>query len=316
LNLDDYDSLDQSAYGPFQKTTSNNVTLSDIAPYVSLDGSSFKYLHYDLGWRRDEIQFNNVDLSTPANSYKSGVGFNSPKATISFLPADRPFLPAVALSFGQAFYTNDPRIGTGTQRGTPVSREHAYQLVVSQTLFGTDFRVTLGHLTTEASLAKIDPDTGLQQDQGPGRNNFITLSARRYFSFGLLQASVSKADARDLSTGLPTPEAPRLLVDVLGTLNKLPFGLQARAEYEQVGVKPLGDGFVSVPVREFRGALVRSFLDRRIDIGTNFLIASGYTGQTTEVLELNAESMPIERVVGVRLPSYISLSFTYNFRPR
>ena len=131
-------------------------------------------------------------------------------------------------------------------------------MVASKTIAQTDFRVTLGHVTQEASLAKIDPDTGLQFDEGPSRNRYVTVSARHYFRGGLLQASVSKADARDLSDGTPVPEAPRLIVDVLGTLDRLPFGLHARAEFEEVGRKPLGDGFVSVPVREFRGALVRS----------------------------------------------------------
>ena len=82
------------------------------------------------------------------------------------------------------------------------------------------------------------------------------------------------------------PEAPRLIVDVLAILDRLPFHLHARAEFEEVGRKPLGDGFVSVPVREFRGALVRSFQGGKIQMGVHFLIASGYTGQTTEVLAL------------------------------
>jgi hypothetical protein len=316
LDLDHYQSTDQSFYGPFQKITANNVTIGDAAPYLSLDGSFAKYFHYNLGWRRDEIQFDNVDLLNPMNSYSTLVGLNSPKATFFFRPSEHLFLPNVAFSFGEAFYTNDPRIGTGVERGTPVSRAHSYQMVVSKMLLGTDFRVTLAHVTTEASLAKIDADTGLEEDEGPGRNMYITIAARRYFGFGLLQASVSKADARDLDTGLPTPEAPRLIVDILGTVNKLPFGLQARAEFEEMGVKPLGDGFVSVPVKEFRGALVRSFLNRRMDLGVNFLIASGYTGQTTEILALPGDAAPFERVTGVALPSYVSLSYTYHFRPR
>jgi hypothetical protein len=316
LDLDHYDSNDSSLYGPFQRITANNVTINEAAPYLSLDGSLLKYFHYDLGWRRDEIQINNIDLLNHTNSYNAVVGFNSPKATFLFQPYDRPFLPNVAFSFGEAFYTNDPRIGTGSGRGTPVSRSHSYQMVVSKMLWGTDFRATLAHITTEASLAKIDADTGLQENEGPGRNKYITVAARRYFSFGLLQASVSKADARDLDSGLPTPEAPRLIVDILATINKLPFGLQARAEFEEVGVKPLGDGFVSVPVRELRGALVRSFLNHRMDLGVNFLMASGYTGQTTEVLALPGDAAPFERVTGVYLPSYVSLSYTYRFGPR
>jgi hypothetical protein len=314
LNLDHYESTDTAYYGPFQKITSNNVTIADTAPYVALNGSLTRYLRYYLGWRRDEIQFHNADLLTPNKSYNDLIGFNSPKSTLSFLPGDHSFLPWAAFSFGEAFFTNDPRIGTGTERGTPVSRSHSYQFVLGKTLAGTDFRVTLGHTTTEASLAKIDADTGLEEDEGPGRNKYITVMARRYFPFGLLQASVSKADARDLDSGLPAAEAPRTIVGVLGVVNKLPFRLQARTEYEEVGRKPLGDGFASVPVREFRGALLRSFLNERMDAGVNFMIASGYTGQTTEVLAIPGPSEPFEQVTGVRVPSYVSLSWTYRFR--
>lgn len=174
----------------------------------------------------------------------------------------------------------------------------------------TDLRVTLGRITQEQSLAKIDPDTGLQFDEGPSRNRYITVAARRSFRGGFVQASISKADARDTTDGFPVPEAPRCIADVLATLNRLPFGLRARAEFETVGRKPLGDGFASVPVREFRGALARQF-GSRLETGVNFSIASGFTGQTTEVLALPDEPARFERVVGVRLPSYAALSLTY-----
>jgi hypothetical protein len=133
-----------------------------------------------------------------------------------------------------------------------------------------------------------------------------------------LQASVSKADARDLSDGTPTPEAPRLIVDGLATLDHLlPFHLRARAEFEYVGAKPLGelvsgapgsDAF-GVPNTEVRGAVLRSFEQGRMDLGMNFLIAKGYTGQTTEQLEPS----PFMSAVGVRLHPYASVSFTYRF---
>jgi hypothetical protein len=45
----------------------------------------------------------------------------------------------------------------------------------------------LGHVTTEASLAKIDPDTGLQFNEGPGRLRFITLSAQHRFGRAMLE---------------------------------------------------------------------------------------------------------------------------------
>ena len=88
---------------------------------------------------------------------------------------------------------------------------------------------------------------------------------------------------------------------------------QARGEFEFVGQKPLGDGFVSVPVKELRGAVVRRFLNQRIEASMNLLIASGYTGQTTETLALPGDPNPFERIVGVRIPSSISGSVSYRF---
>lgn len=313
-DLDHYASTDPSVYGAFERISANNITIGDVSPYIDLDGAITRYFRYYAGWRRDEISINNQDLLVPAHSLDTWAGFNSPKATISFFPGDHSLLPTISLSGGEAFFTNDPRIGTGTIEGTLVSRSHAYQLVASKTLAKTEFRLTLGHVTTEASLAKIDPDTGLQSNEGSGRLRYLTFAVRRQFSAGMFQASFSKADARDLSTGEPTPEAPRLIVDALATLDRLPFHLQARSEFEYVGAKPLGDGFTGVPVKEFRAALLRPFDNGRMSLGLNLLIAGGYTGQTTEVLALPDESTPFERVVGVRLPSYISVTYTYKVR--
>jgi hypothetical protein len=176
----------------------------------------------------------------------------------------------------------------------------------------------LGHVTSSAELAKIDPDTGLQLNQGPSRLRFLTIAAHRNFLYGALLATFSKADARDLASGNPTPEAPRMIFDLLGTLQKLPFHLQAQAEFEYVGAKPLGTGCLpnlnaectGTSVKEFRGAVVRSFANERVNAGINFLIAGGYSGQTTE----NFYPSAVQEVVGVRLPSYASISVTYRFR--
>jgi len=66
---------------------------------------------------------------------------------------------------------------------------------------------------------------------------------------------------------------------------------------------------VGTPVKEFRGTLVRSFLAGRLDAGINFLVATGYTGRTTENFSLST----IQKVVGVRIPSYASISITHKF---
>jgi hypothetical protein len=142
-----------SVYSPFQRVTANNVTIGDVAPYVALDGSVTRYLRYYLGFRRDEVGFDNVDLLVPVHSFNRWIGVDSPKATLSFLPSEHSPLPFVSVSAGEAFFTNDPRIGTGSTEGTLVSRAHSYQLVASKTWAGTELRLALGHVTTEASLA-------------------------------------------------------------------------------------------------------------------------------------------------------------------
>jgi hypothetical protein len=309
LDLDHYASTDPNVYGPFQKISANNVTLSFLSPYVSLNGGLTSWLRFNLGWRRDEIGFQNTDLLTPSNSFDRWTAVSSPKATLNLVAPESLPLPSVSFSFGQTFFTNDPRMGIGTVSGTLVSRAHAYQMVATRTILGTDLRLTLGHLTQEQSLAKIDPDTGLQINQGPSRNQYVTLSARRRFRIGMLQTSFSQADARNLSSGAPVPEAPRLIFDVLGAIDRLPFHLKARGEFEEVGRKPLGDGFAAVPVQELRGALVRPFRNGRLDAGLNFQVAKGYAGQTTEVLALPGNS-PGETIVGVRIPSYVGASLT------
>jgi hypothetical protein len=69
-----------------------------------------------------------------------------------------------------------------------------------------------------------------------------------------------------------------------------------------------------VPVIEVRGALLRPFLENRMSLGANFLIASGYGGQTTETIPSQPGPCPIEYVVGVPLKSYVSVSWTYYFK--
>jgi len=222
----------------------------------------------------------------------------------------------VALSYGDAFHTEDPRIGTGTGDPTLLARSRAYQLVLDKMLKKTEFRMTLRRVTNSQELAKIDRDTGLQENVGPSINRVITVSLQRTFSQGSLLISYSQANARDRVTGELVPEAPRLIWDAVATINRLPFHLRARSEFEYVRAKALGDGFTGAAVPEFRGAVLRPFFDGRMTLSTEFLIASGYTGQTTEVFAIPSDAAyprPIERVVGVPLKSHIAFSWAYHF---
>jgi len=304
-------------------------------------------VHLYGGLRHEEVEVSNSDVLKPGQSFDVWRGFESPKATLAWTPGSGSWLPAASFSVGQAFFTEDPRIAAAGNAGTgaaalasPFERSHSEQLVVEKEARGTDVRLTLGRTTTTATLAKIDPDTGLAEDEGPGTLKYLSASVRHVFRLGMVQGVFSKADARDDDTGLPTAEAPRTILDVLATLDRLPLGVQARAEYEYVGHKFLDVGnalhpaqYEAMPVGETRIALVRAFLDGRVQVGVDGMIARGYTGQTTETFAPGwqvGEAPPscpggiggvandfdcgtIERSVGVRMVSWIGGSISYRF---
>ncbi len=303
------------ASGVFHPVTRNDFTISDLAPYASLEGAASRFFTYSAGVRHDALSFSNRDRLTPADSYETGTGLTSPRGTLSFRVPNSSHLPVLAISSGEAFHTNDPRIGLGTSHGTPIATSHANQFVAIESVLGTRFRLSLVRVSNSQELAKIDPDTGLQQSVGPSLVRALTVSAQRRFSFGSLQATFARAQAKNRLTGQDIPEAPRLIWDISATTLRLPGRLRASGEFEYVGRKPLGDGFTAVPVREIRGSLTRSFHSESFEAGVHFLLANGYTGQTLETLQLPNETIPTERVVGVRNPSYAGVTFTYHLKP-
>jgi len=301
--------LDQS--GVFQLITRNDFMIDDVAPYASLSGAPSRLLSYNLGIRRDEISFDNTNNLNPGTSYHSHSGVTSPRGTLTLHP---PHLPTLAFSYGEAFHTNDPRIEVGITHGTPIAVSRAYQVVATKSVKGTEFRLALARVSNSHELAKLDPDTGLQQDVGPSLVRSLTASVHRHFSFGSLQATFARGMAIDRLTGQDVPEAPRLIWDASATSLRLPRQLRASVGIEYVGRKPLGDGFTAAPVREIRGSLMRPFGNGLFDAGVCFLLASGYSGQTLETLQLQNEIGPTERIVGVRKTSYAGITFTYHFR--
>lgn len=308
----DLDRADSS--GVFYPVTANNLVLNFASPFVAADGTLNRFVHYNLGYRRDQVKVNNQDIYRPEDSFSRSAPVNSPKGTLTLFPlGSSSRFPTIAYSYGQSFHVNDPRIGTtAIEDGTIVSKARSNQLVVEKPLAGIDIRLTFEHVTTAQSLARISNDTGLQENEGPGILKSLAITARRNFARGFVQGSYARADARDRMTGEPTPEAPRLIWDLLATDDKLPAHLMARGEYEYVGKKPLGDGFRAVPVSEFRGAVLRSFERKGVDVGLNIFLSSGYGGQTLETLALPGEGAPFERITGFPLKSYVTALFTYH----
>jgi hypothetical protein len=312
-DLDHYLSHNVLVYGPFLKILSSNVTIRDATPYAALHGDLGKHLRFYAGLRPDTIELKNADRMNSAYSFDIWSTFLAPKATLAWTPGAGAvhWLPSASFSIGQAFFTEDPRIAVGSKTSgkptgaaalpSPFERSHSEQLVLEKEFSATDVRVTMGRTTTTDTLGKIDPDNGTQQPLGPGTLKFLTASVRhRFSSFGTLQSVLSKADARLSGSTIEgqqivaqvAPEAPRTIFDALATLDKLPLGLHGRGEYEYVGHKQLDLGnaqhpstYEAIPVGETRLAVVRTFLNGRLEMGANGMLARGYTGQTTETFD-------------------------------
>jgi hypothetical protein len=346
--------------GPFTKVLSGNVTIRDLTPYAALHGDLGKHVRFYAGLRPDVIELKNIDLMPQMSAYSFDLWstFLAPKATLAWTPGtgSAHWLPSASFSLGQAFFTEDPRAAiekSATPQGSPFERSHSMQLVLEKEFSATDVRVTVARTTTTETTGKIDPDNGTPFDLGPGILKFLTASARHQFSgFGTVQAVFSKADARllggaiDGTVILPqiTPEAPRTILDALATLDKLPLGLHGRGEYEYVGHKILDtpnsqDGntqLEAIPVGETRLAVVRSFLNGRLEVGADGMLARGYTGQTTETFApgwvmgpnvipyCTAGSGPSgvsndfdcgtnEQAVGIRMVSWVGGSISWRF---
>jgi len=320
-------------YGPFTKVLSSNITIRDLTPYAAVHGDMGKHLRFYGGLRPDTIELKNDNKMVPADSFDIWSTFLAPKATLAWTPGTgrARWLPSASFSLGQAFFTQDPRISVqGTISGptgaaaltSPFERSHSMQLVLEKTASNTDARLTVARTTTTETLGKIDPDNGTPFDLGPGKLKFLTASVRHQFNgYGSAQAVFSKADALVLnefssdpgwavnSGWNPTVECPRTIFDGLVTLDKLLLGLHGRGEYEYVGHRILDaansqDGWKqleAIPVGETRLALVRRFLDGRLEVGANGMIARGYTGQTTETIAPLASGGPWQ--VGDGIPS-------------
>ena len=88
-----FDPANPSYYGPFTPIDANNVTIASLSPYIAAEGALTRYLRYYLGWRRDQIDFDNDDLLHAENSFQKWAGVNSPKADESL------FFPRIPGSF-------------------------------------------------------------------------------------------------------------------------------------------------------------------------------------------------------------------------
>ncbi len=313
LNLEHLDESTQQ----FSLVSSNDLTIYNASPFAAVTGKLLPEVHLYAGARYDRLCFESADRLQAANSFTACPGFTSPKINITVGSLEGGALPQLGLSFAKAFHANDPRIGSGGGRGSLIASAREYQAVAAKAVGTIQARLVLGQVRTSAEFAKIDPDTGLQEDVGPALNRFLTLQVNQRTARRFWQVSWSEANARDLSDGTPLPEAPRMIIDAVVGTNRLPLGLATKTEFEYVKAKPLGDGFTGSALREVRMELSRSFKDGIWYASIDGQCVQGFSGQTLETLALDPNTPATEQRVGVPASSYATLSLRYNFnRPQ
>ncbi len=308
-SLDHFDETSQT----LTPVSKNNFTIYTTAPFAALSGDLMPWMHIYAGLRRDQLCFENQDLLVAANSFNDCPGTTSPKINLTFGSSNAKDLPQIGLSFAKAFHADDPRIGDGTGRGQLIATAREYQFFATKAFGNVQARFTLGQVRTSSEFAKIDADTGLQENVGPAQNRFFTLQVNQHTSSRFWQVSWSEADARQRDDGSAVPEAPRMIVDAVAGTNRLPFGLSGKTEFEYVKAKPLGDNFVGVPLWELRFELAKSLQDGRWTVSANGQYATGFSGQTLETIAVNPSATAIERPVGVPVASYATLGLRYSF---
>ena len=298
------------ATGNFTPVTRDDLIISDVGLYATVNGTFGRFISFSAGVRHDQVNFTDTSNLPPFYSLHSSDGVTSPKGSLTLHANRQAWLPIVTLQYGEGFHTNDPRIvGVGPRSTVAVSR--AYQLTATEYVKGAEVRVALARVSNSQELAKIDADTGLTEDLGPSLVRSLTVSARRKFRGGTIQGSFARATAKERLRGMDVPEAPRLIWDLYGTTDRLPMKLRVSAGFSYVGERPLGDGFVAVPVHELSGSLERSLHDGRITVGGQFVIGGGFTGQT-----LQQDSAGIEQIVGVRNASRVGATVRFNLARR
>ena len=299
--------------GQWQPVTQNDFTIRNLAPYTSVYGDLFPFLRYSAGVRRDQISLDNVDRIMPASSYTMSSGITSPRGTLNLHAPGSTSLPTLTFSYGRAFHTNDPRTRTGSGKTEPFSSSRAYELAITQSISRTDLRLALVRVSNSSQLARLDPDTGLQENIGASLVRSLMISARHRSSFATLQATFARANSIETTTRELLPEAPRLIWDFSATSIRLPASFKASAEFEYVGRKPLGEGFIARAEKTLNAQVIRS-LGERLDAGLNLVLANGFSGQTLETLSLPDEPVPFERIVGIRKASFVGVTFSYRLR--
>jgi hypothetical protein len=316
---------EEGATPQFAPVTRNNLTIQTGYGAAALSGRLLPLVHVYAGGRYDWLCFRNQDLLSAANGFDRCVPIAAPKLSTTFGNVKRGtdlagWLPEVSISYAHAFHANDPRIGASdgsesTSSGSLVISAHEWQAVARKELAqNTEAHIVVARVANAGELAKLDADTGLQENVGPAVNRYVTVALTHRQSSIFWQASWSEADARDRTDGFPIPEAPRMIADASATFMRLPHGFTAQGEFEYVKAKPLGDGISGTPLTELRMGLDHSWLDGRLTAGLQGRLAQGFSGQTTETLALPGESMAFERAVGVPSAPYASASLNWRLR--
>lgn len=147
------DQLDGETHRSASACRASSIGHSPIGPQPEHDAAKRSSARFIARKRRIFASVSRIFVSTRRLTSAQEVLGSTRKDSSSRISSSRKprsrWLPTVALSYGEAFHVNDPRIGTTAIRGgTFISRARAYQLVVRRTIAKTDWKVTLSRVTT------------------------------------------------------------------------------------------------------------------------------------------------------------------------
>ena len=249
-------SLQQSAvYGPFVKVLANNVTIRDadaLCGPARRPRQACALLCRPAARQHRDEEHRQVQARLFLRQVEHDSGTQG-HAGLDAGHGSAHWLPSASFSIGQAFFTEDPRIGVANSAATGRDRLPSSVRALPRRATGARKGVLRNRCARDGGPNNDDGDPGQDRSRqrlggGPGtghaqvshRQRAPSVRELRHSASGLLQGRRTPGNRHNApGTGA---EAPRTIFDALATLDRLPLGLHARGEYEYVGHKFLDVG--------------------------------------------------------------------------
>ena len=297
----------------------------------------------------------NTDKMKPAYSFDEWKEFESPRPRWPGPPERACALaPSASFSIGQAFFTEDPRISVANPSATGPAAAGFSLRALPLRAIGAGKGILRNGCARDVGPDNDHRDSGQDRSRQwlsrrPGTRH-AQVSHRqcapplqlRHTAGGFLQGrrAPGNASTEFLARLRPKRRAPSSML--LQRWTSCLWACTAAANtsmwatsFWTWATRSTQSNYEAIPVGETRMAVVRPFLNGRLELGVNGMVARGYTGQTTETFApgLAWAQRPIahrdparqarsndfdcgtkELSVGIRMVSWVGGSISWRFR--